>query len=99
QPIAYGTGLTTGFQAPEGVQTQRLQEPVAGRFPASFDLHQRLLDQLGEEVEYVCFGDPIEAANSFGKLECPAVREAREPAKQCAFIVGQELVTPVDRCQ
>ena len=66
------------------------QRGLPAREPPTVEHDERLVDEVGEQVEHVAAGDGL------GGLQREAPREDGEAAQQRLLVVGEELVAPVD---
>ena len=81
-----------GRVLPDGLE--KAIAPAAG-----LDHHERLVDQVGEQRQHVRRGDIAARAHRLHRLERRAAGEHGEPPKQDPLLVGEEVVTPVDRAR
>ena len=80
------------------VLADHLQQPVAGDTVALVALHQRLRDQRREQLERLeLVGADSRAAIATDGVEVEAADAHRQPVEQRAFVVGEQVVGPVDR--
>ena len=74
-----------------------LQQPVAGLLSAQIHLHQRVADQLLQQIHNIVFGDALTRTHGLRRAQGPAAREDREPRQQQPFLIAQQAVAPFQR--
>ena len=94
-PAANGVALTRLDESFARVLADGLEQAVAAALVV--DLHERLVDQPGDQLEHRVRVDQIVGAHGLGRLEREAAGEHREPAQHRALLVVEEVVTPRDR--
>ena len=77
--------VVRGTQTFLRILADRLQHPVA--VAAGVQCDQRLLDELGDEVEHVALVEPIAGRDCFRGFQREAARKYREAAKQRALVL------------
>ena len=78
----------------ERVLAQRLEEAVPVGVVGPDGRDERLLDEAGEEIEDVAFGDVAVGDHRFGRVEAEVGGEDREAYEQLPFSIGEEVVAP-----
>ena len=79
------------------VERERLQqvEPGDARRLVG-DGHQRLVDEVREQIGDVLGGDVVARAHRFGRVERAAAGEHREPLEHAPLVVEEQVVAPLD---
>ncbi len=77
-------------------RTGRLEQAIA-RLALPFGDHQRLVDQLGEDVEHLPLVDAFVARDPLRELQPEAARENAEPPEHRPLVVRQQSDAPLER--
>jgi hypothetical protein len=80
--LTHGDPLAAFHETLSGVLTDRLQQSIPALHVPLIGLHQRLVDQLGEQIEHVRLLDAVSSIDNFGCRERPAAGEHGQSPKQ-----------------
>ena len=94
QSAVPGLPLPHRFGEPLGtVPPQRFEQPIPQLLVVKlFDCQQRLVHELLNMIERIALGP-----DCFDSGQIKAAGENRQPSEQFAFLLGQQIVAPVDR--
>jgi hypothetical protein len=95
-PIAHRLDLAGLGQPLPAILPHRLEQPVARLVAARLGLHQRLGDQLEEQLEHVVRDHLAAGGDGLGGLEREAAGEDRQPAPERPLGRRQQVVAPPD---
>ena len=91
-------GLIALVQPLGGVLAEWLEQPIAcGHTISPHDENERLRNQAGKKVQHVSGLDARAGAHRFGRLNCEATHEHRQPIEQELLVRRQQTVAPVER--
>ena len=88
-------GIVQLGQAPPGIGPDGLQQPVAGPALTGGHLHQRLLDQPGDQAEHGGAVEPRPAHHRLGGIQLERPGEHRQPRQRQPLRVAEQVVAPV----
>jgi hypothetical protein len=88
-------GLGVLLEAFQGVLPDQLQHTVARLAAPLRHRDQRLVDQAREQVQDPLWPNALPGANRLCRLQGETTGEYREPPKEGALVLAQELVAPV----
>ena len=91
-PVLFDRALP---QALAAIFPQCLEQSVASSAVSLLYYHEILVRQRREQFEHIPLADPIAATDSNGRLQSPATREHREPAKQTCSTVFSKSSAPI----
>ncbi len=96
-PVAGRRQLAGFAETVERELTDRVEQAVAARFVV--ELHQRLVDEASDDVEYRDRFDHIVGGDRLGSVEREPGLEHTQSTKHSPLDIGQRIDTPRDRSE
>src|SRR5215472_4719207 len=90
-------GLPSGFQLLPSELPNDLKQPIAGMASQLLHMNERLIDQVREQFKYLSLFDPVPRAHGLGCLQGATTCEDTQPIKEGSLLLGEQVITPLDR--
>ena len=95
--VANGIDLAREPQLLCGVLADRLEEVIPHDPGVVVGLHQRAVNQAGEEIEKLVVADALARGHSPRRVEGEPAREHRQASQQAPLAFAEQVDAPVDR--